>query len=263
MAAKGGEETPLIFATQMAVTVADLDIEGFNADEPSVPLSGPNIVTSSDVRTLTTPQFGVGMTTTVPVSSLILDACTAYSLSDNTGMVGPTVSSTVTRTPGLTSVLLYTRSEAPIQTYNSSAIYEDNVLPVYVDYIGSIMLILDRQSIATNWPPTPHPGSGQVRFMPYNSTIMPTMPYVINVGSSRLLPEPIQGAPALPDVALRTPAGLQGDSVSQVDVMVTQAPNTTNTPYVIFLPSTQSVVTATIPPGPMTSAANTPMAEVR
>ena len=51
-----------------------------------------------------------------------------------------------------------------MQPYNSSAMYEDNMLPVYVDYIGSIMLILDRQSIATNWPPAPHPTSGQVRF---------------------------------------------------------------------------------------------------
>ena len=70
-----------------------------------------------------------------------------------------------------------------MQTYNSSAMYEDNMLPVYVDYIGSIMLILDRQSIATNWPPTPHPTSLQVRFMPYNSANFPTMPYLLNVGS--------------------------------------------------------------------------------
>ena len=26
-----------------------------------------------------------------------------------------------------------------MQLYNSSAMYEDNMLPVYVDYIGSIM----------------------------------------------------------------------------------------------------------------------------
>ena len=43
MAAQGGKETPLIFATQMAATVADLDIEGFNPDELSVPLSSPTI----------------------------------------------------------------------------------------------------------------------------------------------------------------------------------------------------------------------------
>ena len=34
MAALGGDETPLIFATQTAATVADLDLKGFNPDEP-------------------------------------------------------------------------------------------------------------------------------------------------------------------------------------------------------------------------------------
>ena len=35
MATEGGDETPLIFATQTAATIADLDIEGINSDEPS------------------------------------------------------------------------------------------------------------------------------------------------------------------------------------------------------------------------------------
>ena len=34
MAAQEGDETPLIFATQTATTVADLDIEGFDPDNP-------------------------------------------------------------------------------------------------------------------------------------------------------------------------------------------------------------------------------------
>ena len=51
MAAQGRDETPLIFATQTAATVADLDIEGFNPDEPTAPLSGTNVVTSGEVRT--------------------------------------------------------------------------------------------------------------------------------------------------------------------------------------------------------------------
>ena len=112
-------------------------------------------------------------------------------------------------------------SQDLMKMYNSSAMYEDNVLPVYVCYIGSIMLILDRQSISTNWPPTSHPTSGQVRFMPYNSANLPTVPYLLNVGSSQLLPEPIRGAPALSEVALGTSIGLQGDSVSQVGVVET------------------------------------------
>ena len=52
--------------------------------------------------------------------------------------------------------------------------------------------------------------------MPYNSANLSTVPYLLNVGNSRLLPEPIRGVPALSEVALRTPTGLQGDSVSQV-----------------------------------------------
>lgn len=79
--------------------------------------------------------------------------------------------------------------------------YEDARLPVYVDYIGSIMPILDRQSIMMNWPPTPHPASEQMRLMPYNNANLPTVPYLLNVGNQRLLPEPIQGDPALSDLA--------------------------------------------------------------
>ena len=191
MAAQSGDETPLIFATQTAATVADLDIEGFNPDEPSVPLSGTNVVTSSDVRTSTTSQPGVGMAIGVPVSSPMSDPHATYTIAANTGVVAPTVPSMATGASSVTSVLPYSRSQAPMQPYNSSAMYEDSMLPVYVDYIGSIMLILDRQSIATNWPPTPHPTSGQVWFMPYNSANLPTVPYLLNVGSSRLLPEPI------------------------------------------------------------------------
>ena len=148
-----------------------------------------------------------------------------------------------------------------MQPYNTSAMYEDSMLPVYVDYIGSIMPILDRQSIATNWPPTPHPNSGQVRIMPYNSANLPTVPYLLNVGSSRLLPEPIRRVPALSEIALGTPTGLQSDSVSQVGVIVTQAPPTMITPYVTFPLSIQSMVPATTPQNMSRSVANTPATE--
>ena len=171
--------------------VADLDIEGFNPDEPSVPLSGTNVVTSSDGRTLTTSQPGVGMTIGVPVPSPMSDPRATYTITANTGVVAPTVPSMATGASRVTSVLPYSRSQALMQPYKSTAMYEDNMLPVYVDYIGSIMLILDRQSIATNWPPTPHSTSGQVRFMPFNIANLPTVPYLLNVGSSRLLSEPI------------------------------------------------------------------------
>lgn len=114
--------------------------------------------------------------------------------------------------------------------------YEDSMLPVYVNYIGSIMPLLDQQSIATNWPPTPHPTSGQVRLMPFNSANLPTVPNLLNVGSSRLLPEPIHGAPALSEVAFNIHLGIQGDSVATVMSI---------TPHVTFPPSTRGIAAAT------------------
>ena len=52
-----------------------------------------------------------------------------------------------------------------------------------------------------------------------------------------------------------TPTGLQGDSESQVGVVVTQAPSTMTTPYVTFPPSIQSVIPATTPQHPTRSVA--------
>ena len=101
----------------------------------------------------------------------------------------------------------------PIQPYNSSLMYEDNRLPAYVDYLGSILLILDRQSI-TNWPGTPHPLTGQVRIMPYNAANLPTVPYVLNIGGGGLLPDPIRGQSALSEVASTTSYGAMSSSVS-------------------------------------------------
>lgn len=109
------------------------------------------------------------MLISVPASSPVSDPYATYTMAANTGVVVPTIPSVATGTSSVTSVLPYNRSQAPMQLYNSSAMYEDNMLPVYVDYIGSIILILDRQSIATNWPPIPFPTSVQVRFMPNNS----------------------------------------------------------------------------------------------
>ena len=100
----------------------------------------------------------------------------------------------------------------PIQPYNSSLMYEDNRLPAYVDYLGSILPILDRQSI-TNWPGTPHPLTGQVRIMPYNAANLPTVPYVLNIGSGRLLPEPIRGQLALSVIASTTSCGAMSNPI--------------------------------------------------
>ena len=96
MAAQEGDETPLIFATQTAATVADLDIEGFNPDEPGVPLSSTNVVTSSGLRTSTISQSGMGMSIGLQVSSPIPDLCTMYTSADNTKVIAPTVPSVAT-----------------------------------------------------------------------------------------------------------------------------------------------------------------------
>ena len=97
------------------------------------------------------------------------------------------------------------------------------------------MPILDRQSVMTNWPPTLHPVTGQVRLMQYNTTNLPTVPYLYNVGRSRLLPQPIQGVPALSDVTPIATAEPTGESVSQVGITSVSANPPTNTPpYVTF-----------------------------
>ena len=115
--------------------MADLDIEGFDPDEPSVSLSSTNVMTSSYVRVSTTSQMGVGMSIGVPVSSPMLDPHTSYTSADNTRVIAPTVPSVVTGASSVTSVLPYNRSQAPIQPYISSAMYKDSMLPVYVDYM--------------------------------------------------------------------------------------------------------------------------------
>ena len=91
--------------------------------------------------------------------------------------------------------------------------YEDNRLPAHVDYLGSIIPILDQQSIK-NWPGTPHPLTGQVQIMPYNAANLPTVPYVLNIESGILLPEPIRGQSALSEVASTISYGAMSLSVS-------------------------------------------------
>ena len=83
--------------------------------------------------------------------------------------------------------------------YNGSAMYEDNMLPVYVDYIGNIIPILDRQSIAVNWPSTPHSLTGQSGYA-LHSANFPTVPYIMEVGS-QLLCQLIRGALVLSEIA--------------------------------------------------------------
>ena len=94
----------------------------------------------------------------------------------HSSLTNSTVTS-VTGAPVLPTGAVY----QPIQPYNSSLMYEDNRLPAYVDYLGSILPILDWQSV-TNWPGTPHPLTGQVWIMPYNAANLPTVQYILNIG---------------------------------------------------------------------------------
>ena len=164
MAAQGADETPFIFPTQTAATVADLDIEGFNPENPSgLPLTGPSVTGSV---TEASASFSTGFPVTSSMSSFITESQYITGITSKSESIMGMMTSAGTAS-SVVSVVPYTNSQVPIQPYNSSAMYEDTMLPVYVDYIGSIMPLLDRQSVMTNWPPTPHPATGQVRLMPY------------------------------------------------------------------------------------------------
>ena len=238
MAAQGGDETPLIFATQTAATVADLDIEGFDPENPSgLPLTCTSVTGNA---------IGVGapFSTSLPIVSSMSPLITEPQyLTGTTSRTENTMSvvTSVGATASVVSVVPYSYSQVPIQPYNSNVMYEDAMLLVYLDYIGSIMPILDRQSVMTNWPPTPHPATGQVRLMPYNTANLPTVPYLFNVGGSKLLSQPIQGVPAHSEVAPTTNTDPFGESVSQIGVTSTfLSPTTTTAPFVTFPPSNQS-----------------------
>ena len=231
-----GDETPLIFATQTAATVADLDIEGFNPENPSgLPLTGPSVTGSV---TEAGASFSTGFPVISSMSSLITESQYITGITSRSENIMSMMTS-AGATSSVVSVVPYTHSQVPIQPYNSSAMYKDNMLSIYVDYMGSIVPILDRQSVMTNWPPTPYPATGQVRLMPYNTANLPTVPYLFNVGGSKLLPLPTQGVPALSEVTPTTTADPFGESVLQIGVTSTHPYSTTVAPYVTFPPSIQ------------------------
>ena len=186
MVAEGSDETPLISATQTTATVADLDIEGLNPEEPTVSNGGSNVSMSTSVgRTMSSPektQIVSGVSASSSGSGYLVSSTPA-------GMIDPrevfsTAPSVVTGPYSVASVVPYDRGPRIIPPYNNSVMHEDSTFSVYVDYIGNIMPILDRQSIATSWPPTPHPLTGQIRYVAFNRGNMPTVPYMMNVGSS-------------------------------------------------------------------------------
>ena len=103
------------------------------------------------------------------------------------------------------------------------------------------MPILDRQSITTNWLLTPQPLTGQIRYVPYYSANMPTIPYIMGVGSSLLL-QPIRGQPALSEITPETQPELSGDLLSQIGVNIIQTPVTVATSYVASSTSRQTTL---------------------
>ena len=57
MAAEGSDKTPLIFATQTAAMIADLEIEGLNPDESPVSNIGTEVsISSVENRAVLSPQ---------------------------------------------------------------------------------------------------------------------------------------------------------------------------------------------------------------
>ena len=202
MAAQGDDETPLIYSTQTTATVADLEMEDENREPNTCRLTGEGteLTVSISGSGVVTPVSGVTKLTNVLSEQVIPQAPSSLTTSTVTSVTGA-------------PVLPTDAVNQPIQPYNSSLMYEDNRLPVYVDYLGSILPILDWQSV-TNWPGTPHPLTGQVWIMPYNTANLPTVPYVLNIGNRGLLPEPIRGQSALLEVASTTSYGAMSSSVS-------------------------------------------------
>ena len=202
MAAQGDDETPLIYSTQTAATVADLEMEDENREPNTCRLTGEGtgLTVSVSGSSVVTPAPSVTKPTNVLLRQVIPQAHSSLTTSTVTSVTGA-------------PVLPTGAVNQPIQPYNSSLMYEDNRLPTYVDYLGSILPILHRQSL-TNWPGTPHPLTGQVWIMPYNTANLPTVPYILNIGDRRLLPEPIRGQSALSEVASTISYGAMSSSVS-------------------------------------------------
>ena len=161
---------------------------------------GTGLTVSISGSSVVTPAPSVTKPTNVLLGQVIPQAPSSLTTSTVTSITGAPVSPT-------------SDVNQPIQPYNSSLMYEDNRLPAYVDYLGSILPILDCQSI-THWPGTPHPLTGQVRIMHYNAANLTTVPYILNIGNRGLLPEPIRGQSALSEVTSTTSYGAMSSSVS-------------------------------------------------
>ena len=137
MAAQGDDETPLIYSTQTAATVADLEMEDKNKEPNTYRLTGEDTGTG-----LTVSISGSGVVTPAPRGANVTNPT---SVSQGTVIPQAPSSITASTVTSITKAPVAPISAAnqPLQPYNSSLMYEDNRLPVYVDYLGSILLILD------------------------------------------------------------------------------------------------------------------------
>ena len=132
MAARGDDETPLIYSTQTAATVADLEMEDKSREPYTCRLNGEGteLTVSISGSGVVTPVPSVTKLTNVLLGQVIPQAPSSLTTSTVISVTGAPVSPT-----GAVN--------QPIQPYNSSLMYEDNRLPAYVDYLGSILPILD------------------------------------------------------------------------------------------------------------------------
>ena len=252
MAAEGVDEMPLIFATQTKATIADLDVDDLIFEEPTVSNVDSIITTGSmDSRTIPSPRT-MQMESGIPTLLSRTDIQSTVASTLDPGCMVTTVPSVVLGSSSVGSVVPYDRSSKITPPYNSSVMYEDNALPVYIDYIGNLMPILDRQSIAVNWPPTPHPLTRQLRYVPFNRANMPTVPYIMGV-SSPLLPQPMQGQPVLYVVVSETQPKFSSDSFSQTGVPSIPIPTTTAGASIEFLDKRLTPINVTMYSGPETS----------
>ena len=107
MAAEGSDEMPLIFATQMTATIANLDIEGKNPDESIAPNVNTNVTTSSSVSmTMSSPERMQTMSGVPILPSTSSLQMTHLVVTDTKGMLS-TIPSVATGASSVTSIVPY------------------------------------------------------------------------------------------------------------------------------------------------------------
>ena len=107
MAAEGGDEMPLIFATQTMATIADLDVDDLNLEEPTVSNIDSNITTGGmDSRTMSSPRR-MQMESGIPTSLSRTDIQSTVASTLGPGCMVTTVPSVVLGSSSVGSVVPY------------------------------------------------------------------------------------------------------------------------------------------------------------